>query len=152
VLELVVCKNLGDHLMGNVYVKYQDEESAEKALNALKGRYYAGRLLHVEYSPVSDFREARCRQFEEEQCDRGGYCNFMHLKQLPKAIQRELARNRDALRRRAAAPRRRDPSPQGDEEPLSREDQDELYLRSHSVERRALISRWNEERELAKTL
>jgi hypothetical protein len=35
---------------------------------------------------------------------------------------------------------------------LSREDQDELYLRSHSVERRALISRWNEERELAKTL
>lgn len=44
------------------------------------GRYYAGRVLEVEYSPVTDFREARCRQFDETKCERGGYCNFMHIK------------------------------------------------------------------------
>ena len=29
------------------------------------GRFYAGRMLSCEYSPVTDFREARCRQFDE---------------------------------------------------------------------------------------
>jgi hypothetical protein len=34
----------------------------------------------AEFSPVTDFREATCRQFEENTCNRGGYCNFMHVK------------------------------------------------------------------------
>lgn len=46
-------------MLGNVYVKFEDEEDAEKALKGLSGRYYAGRPLAVEYSPVTDFREAR---------------------------------------------------------------------------------------------
>lgn len=57
--ELHVCDNLNDHMLGNVYVKFEDEEDAEKALRGLTGRYYAGRPLVVEYSPVTDFREAR---------------------------------------------------------------------------------------------
>jgi len=28
--ELNVCANLGDHMIGNVYVKYEEEEMAEK--------------------------------------------------------------------------------------------------------------------------
>ncbi len=28
--ELNVCANLGDHMIGNVYVKYEEEEFAEK--------------------------------------------------------------------------------------------------------------------------
>ena len=36
----------------------------------------------VEYSPVTDFREARCRQFDMGECGRGGFCNFMHLKKV----------------------------------------------------------------------
>ena len=47
---------------------------------ALQGRYYDGRPIIVEFSPVTDFREATCRQYEENTCNRGGYCNFMHLK------------------------------------------------------------------------
>ncbi|EKX36656.1 hypothetical protein GUITHDRAFT_78757 [Guillardia theta CCMP2712] len=78
--ELNVCANLGDHMIGNVYVKYEEEEQAEKALNALNGRFYAGRLIMAEYSPVTDFRESRCRQYEETQCKYGGHCNFMHIK------------------------------------------------------------------------
>jgi hypothetical protein len=37
-------------------LQYEEEEQAEKALNALNGRFYAGRLLMAEYSPVTDFR------------------------------------------------------------------------------------------------
>ena len=57
--ELHVCDNLNEHMLGNVYCKFEDEEDAEKALRGLTGRYFAGRPLHVEYSPVTDFREAR---------------------------------------------------------------------------------------------
>ena len=61
--ELHVCDNICDHMLGNVYVKFEDEEDAEKALKGLSGRYYAGRPLAVEYSPVTDFREARYFSF-----------------------------------------------------------------------------------------
>lgn len=42
----------------------------------------AGRPIIVDFSPVTDFREATCRQYEEDACNRGGYCNFMHLKRI----------------------------------------------------------------------
>jgi splicing factor U2AF subunit len=77
--DIQVCENLGDHMVGNVYMKFYDEEDAQMALLGLNGRYYAGRPLAVEFSPVTDFREARCRQFDEGTCTRGPYCNFMHV-------------------------------------------------------------------------
>ncbi|CEG41290.1 splicing factor u2af 35 kda subunit [Plasmopara halstedii] len=43
--ELNICDNLGDHLVGNVYAKYEDEEHAAAAQKALYGRFYAGRPL-----------------------------------------------------------------------------------------------------------
>jgi len=61
--ELNICDNLGDHLKGNVYVKYTDGDYAAKAIKSLRGRYYAGKALMPEFSPVTDFREAVCRQF-----------------------------------------------------------------------------------------
>lgn len=79
--EIFVCRNLGDHLMGNVYAKYFDEGDAAKALNGIRNRYYGGRPLVCELSPVTDFREARCRQYDENACNRGGYCNFMHIQE-----------------------------------------------------------------------
>jgi splicing factor U2AF 35 kDa subunit len=57
---------------GNVYVKYATEEEGEKCINGLRGRYYGGRLILPEYSPVTSFGEARCRQFDEGHCGRGG--------------------------------------------------------------------------------
>jgi splicing factor U2AF 35 kDa subunit len=88
--ELNVCANLGDHMIGNVYVKYEEEEMAEKALNALNGRFYAGRLIMAEYSPVTDFRESRCRQYEESSCKYGGHCNFMHIKRPSRDVCKRL--------------------------------------------------------------
>eukprot|EP00953_Heterococcus_sp_UTEX-ZZ885_P020399 11415-Heterococcus_DN1.PRE.1 len=108
--EMNVCDNLGDHLVGNVYVKrsackqsaataqtvsasklqillscnpasssFADEDDADSALKGLFGRWYAGRPMVPEFSPVTDFREARCRQYDDGTCQRGGQCNFMHV-------------------------------------------------------------------------
>ena len=102
--EMNVCDNLGDHLVGNVYVKVADggrwgttavfrsprddpcvtplvvtsaccacshvhmqfrrEEDAEKAVMGLNNRWFNGQPIHAELSPVTDFREACCRQYE----------------------------------------------------------------------------------------
>lgn len=127
--NLNVCDNLADHMVGNVYVKFRDEDAAAKALQALQGRFYAGTHLHLfipylfildqlnnfffsgrpilaEFSPVTDFREATCRQFEENTCARGGYCNFMHLKPIGRDLRKRLFgryryRSRSPARRRA---------------------------------------------------
>jgi Zinc finger C-x8-C-x5-C-x3-H type (and similar) len=56
----------------------------------LQGRFYAGRPILVEFSPVTDFREATCRQYEENTCTRGGYCNFMHLRPISRGLRKEL--------------------------------------------------------------
>merc|ERR1712176_889456 len=90
--DLVVVDNLCDHMIGNVYVKYYHEEDAERALGKLTGRFYSGKLIQAEYTTVSDFREARCRAFHETRCNRGAYCNFMHIKHIPRAIKRRVVR------------------------------------------------------------
>lgn len=88
--SLNVCDNLADHMVGNVYVQFREEEHALNALKNLTGRYYAGRPIIVDFSPVTDFREATCRQYEENICNRGGYCNFMHLKKIGRELRRQL--------------------------------------------------------------
>lgn len=88
--DLVVCDNIGDHIIGSVYVKFYDENDAERAMKSLSGRYYAGKLIMPEYSPVTNFRDAKCRQYEEGSCSRGGYCNFMHLKYVSRRFKKSL--------------------------------------------------------------
>eukprot|EP00199_Chlamydomonas_sp_CCMP681_P006553 CAMPEP_0119107002 /NCGR_PEP_ID=MMETSP1180-20130426/7892_1 /TAXON_ID=3052 ORGANISM="Chlamydomonas cf sp, Strain CCMP681" /NCGR_SAMPLE_ID=MMETSP1180 /ASSEMBLY_ACC=CAM_ASM_000741 /LENGTH=223 /DNA_ID=CAMNT_0007092423 /DNA_START=41 /DNA_END=708 /DNA_ORIENTATION=+ len=85
-----VCDNLADHMVGNVYIKFKDENEAAKALQAFQGRYYNGRPIIAEFSPVTDFRESTCRQYEENTCNRGGYCNFMHIKPISKDLRKKL--------------------------------------------------------------
>lgn len=88
--ELVVCDNVGDHLVGNVYVRFAEEASAGKAMKELNKRWYAGKPLFAELSPVTDFREACCRQYENNECTRGGHCNFMHIKYPTRDLKKEL--------------------------------------------------------------
>ena len=45
ILSGQICGNLGEHMVGNVYVLYDDEEAAAKALASLHGRFYAGGAL-----------------------------------------------------------------------------------------------------------
>jgi len=135
-----VLENLGDHMFGNVYVKYRNEEDAEKCLKTMSGRYYAGRLIMPEYSPVTDFREARCRQFEESQCARGGYCNFMHLKRVPRQLRKMLRKSRRHKRSRSRSRRRSRRS-------RSRSRSFDSLKRASSAERRAKIAEWNKARK-----
>ncbi|CAD7955697.1 unnamed protein product [Amoebophrya sp. A120] len=121
--DMVVVDNISDHMVGNIYVKYYREEDAEKALENLTGRYYGGELIQAEFSPVSDFREARCRQFHESSCNRGGYCNFMHIKHIPRAVKARLVRGmyeehpefleRDNKKRKAARGKSREREDRG---------------------------------------
>ncbi|XP_070814176.1 splicing factor U2AF 35 kDa subunit-like isoform X2 [Chaetodon trifascialis] len=115
--EMNVCDNLGDHLVGNVYVKFRREEDAEKAVMDLNNRWFNGQPIHAELSPVTDFREACCRQYEMGECTRGGFCNFMHLKPISRELRRELygrrrkrhrSRSRSRERRSRSRDRRRD--------------------------------------------
>lgn len=98
--SLHVCDNLGDHMIGHVYAKFPDEEEASDALNVMNGRFYDGRKMEVEFSPVTDFREARCRDFDEDTCSRGGFCNFMHIKPVPAPLFRNLEEGCEEERRR----------------------------------------------------
>eukprot|EP01060_Flectonema_neradi_P004917 TRINITY_DN1324_c1_g1_i2.p2 TRINITY_DN1324_c1_g1~~TRINITY_DN1324_c1_g1_i2.p2 ORF type:complete len:182 (+),score=32.58 TRINITY_DN1324_c1_g1_i2:441-986(+) len=90
ILELNIVDNVCEHLLGNVYVKFATEEDAENAHKNLTGRFYGGRMLMPEYVPVTDFHESSCRQYEENECERGGLCNFMHLKGVSKKLLRDL--------------------------------------------------------------
>jgi len=141
-----VVENLGDHMFGNVYVKFKYEEEAEKALQALSGRYYAGRVLLPEYSPVTDFREARCRQFEESTCTRGGYCNFMHLKRIPRHLRKVLRKKKH--KRRSSRSRSRSRSRSKGKRRGSRERRSRSidFKRAGSAERRAVLAAWNQQR------
>uniref|UniRef100_A0A5B6YH87 Putative splicing factor U2af small subunit B n=1 Tax=Davidia involucrata TaxID=16924 RepID=A0A5B6YH87_DAVIN len=161
--RLNVCDNLADHMIGNVYVQFNEEDQAAAALQALQGRFYSGRPIIADFSPVTDFREATCRQFEENNCNRGGYCNFMHVKLIGRDLRRKLfGRYR---RFRGSRSRSRSGSPQyrnsrgGDYRGSGRRSSDRRYdsdggrrrhrspIREGSEERRARIEQWNRERE-----
>ncbi|KAF6174223.1 hypothetical protein GIB67_033755 [Kingdonia uniflora] len=111
--SLNICDNLADHMVGNVYVQFKEEEQAASALRSLQGRFYSGKPILADFSPVTDFREATCRQFEENSCNRGGYCNFMHVKQIGRELKKKLfGRYRRSLRfsrsrSRSVSPQRR---------------------------------------------
>lgn len=97
-------------MIGNVYVLFREEDHAAAALGSLHGRFYSGRPILADFSPVTDFREATCRQYEENSCNRGGYCNFMHVKKIGRELRRKLfssQRSRSRSRSRSNSPRRR---------------------------------------------
>lgn len=165
--NLNVCDNLADHMVGSVYVKFSDEEGAAAALQGLQGRFYGGRPIQIEFSPVTDFREATCRQYEENTCTRGGYCNFMHLRPISRDLRKALFGRykrkerveddrRDDRGRGGPRPggrddfrdRRRDRSPGGgDRRGRDFERGPRRGGRESSAERRARIASWNAERD-----
>jgi splicing factor U2AF subunit len=88
--EMNICDNLSEHLAGNTYVKFRYEEDSEKACADLNNRWFNGKPIYAELSPVTDFHEACCRQYQMGECPRGGFCNFMHLKPISNNLRRKL--------------------------------------------------------------
>ncbi|KAF0765711.1 splicing factor U2af 38 kDa subunit [Aphis craccivora] len=125
--EMNVCDNLGDHLVGNVYIKlhsvliyifltilFRREEHAEAAVNSLNNRWFGGRPIIAELGPVTDFREACCHQYKLGECKRSGFCNFMHLKPISQQLRKFLYGHRlprHHSREHVGTRRTRSPSP-----------------------------------------
>lgn len=79
VRQLRVCRNLEPHLRGNVYVQYHSVEEAQRARTLLNGRWYAGRPVSCEFSPVERWQTAVCGLFFRGACPKGRSCNFLHV-------------------------------------------------------------------------
>lgn len=77
--SMVVCENDNHHLNGNVYVRFGDKELAYSAVQLLNQEWYAGRPVYCELSPVESFHDANCRAYDNNACNRGDHCNFMHI-------------------------------------------------------------------------
>lgn len=90
IVDMNVCDNLGDHLIGNVYAKFGSIEEARAALKDLSSKYFNNRPMSIEFSPVTDFKECRCRQYDDGSCSRGAFCNFMHLKHISRKFKELL--------------------------------------------------------------
>lgn len=52
-----------EHMIGNVCVKFKREEDAEKAMKGCNNRWFDGRPVYAELSPVTDFRYVCFRSF-----------------------------------------------------------------------------------------
>ncbi|XP_045844804.1 splicing factor U2AF 26 kDa subunit isoform X7 [Meles meles] len=72
------------------FSQFRREEDAERAVAELNNRWFNGQAVHAELSPVTDFRESCCRQYEMGECTRGGFCNFMHLRPISLNLRRQL--------------------------------------------------------------
>jgi len=133
--ELLVVQNMGDHMIGNCFVRFASEEIAEKALQGFQNRYYAGRKVHVKFSPVQDFAHSRCNDFRENRCLRGQYCNFAHYCPPPRWASKYFSANEPHYRERGKREKRTDTTHR------------EFPIRGTSAERRRVIEEWNRERE-----
>lgn len=93
--DLVVCENDNNHLNGNVYVIYREQESAYNAVLLLNQEWFGGRPVHCELSPVDNFPDANCRAYDTNSCTRGDHCNFMHVKRPRPDLKKMLTRSHD---------------------------------------------------------
>ncbi|KAK2948931.1 putative Splicing factor U2AF 23 kDa subunit [Blattamonas nauphoetae] len=57
--DMQVADNLCEHLFGNVYVKFTDENAATECVAKINGRKFGKKPVVAELSPVTDFRDAR---------------------------------------------------------------------------------------------
>ena len=80
--DMLVLQNAGEHMHGNTYIKFHSEQEAEAAKQRISSRYYHGRQLQPEYSPVTDFSEAVCGMFKHGFCERGDYWSA-HIQPAP---------------------------------------------------------------------
>ncbi|KAG4065396.1 hypothetical protein HA402_002794 [Bradysia odoriphaga] len=84
IINFCVCSNQEPHLRGHTYVEFDDQRNALKAYRHLQGRYYAGRMLNVEFSQMITWRSAVCGLSFANKCPKGRNCNFLHLFKNPR--------------------------------------------------------------------
>ena len=90
-----VCGNMCDHLLGNVYIQFEESRAAERVCKELHARSFNEILLLPELSPVPDFTDACCKQFRETSCERGSQCNFLHTLPVSHELEDKLRKEQD---------------------------------------------------------
>ncbi|KAL5707325.1 hypothetical protein ACHQM5_025384 [Ranunculus cassubicifolius] len=163
--NLTVCDNFAEHMIGNVYVMFKEEQQAAAALEVFRRRAYCGRPIVVEFSPVRDFGRALCK---DNKCIRK-YCKYMHVKKIGRGMSKKLFGKCSSRHVRSLSPhypyraqsegrrdhgdyyghshRNADRHGRYDDERGRRQYRTRSPVRETSVERRAKIERWNRERE-----
>ncbi|CAF3867416.1 unnamed protein product [Rotaria sp. Silwood1] len=104
---MTVCDNFGEHLVGNIYIKFRYEKDAERAVADLNTRWFDRKPIYAELSSVMDFKEVSCRQYELGKCMRSVFWNFMHIKTLSPEIKKHLRERRKRSRSRSRSSSRR---------------------------------------------
>uniref|UniRef100_T1HHX8 Uncharacterized protein n=2 Tax=Rhodnius prolixus TaxID=13249 RepID=T1HHX8_RHOPR len=94
-----VCDNIGKHLNGNVYIKFKRECDAKRAVDDLNNRWFGGKPIYAELSPVTDFNNACCNKQNTGNCGRQDFCNFLHIKRISIELARFLFSKRRRRRR-----------------------------------------------------
>lgn len=96
IAELRVVSNLGDHLLGNVYIRFEETADACRIVRDLKAKKLNEVILLPELSPVTNFADACCKEDLEGKCGRGAQCNYLHIikvsRKLMERLEKEQAR------------------------------------------------------------
>lgn len=102
IIELRVVSNQGDHLLGNVYVRFEDTAIATKVVVELSESKvkFNGTMVIPELSPVSNFAEACCKEDLEASCARGAQCNYLHIIKISRKLVEKLQKEQDKYWRR----------------------------------------------------
>jgi splicing factor U2AF subunit len=93
IAELRVVGNVCDHLLGNVYIKFEDPVNAGTVVQQLKTKRLNEIILLPELSPVTDFSDACCKEDIEGKCNRGLQCNFLHILKVSKSLMEKLEKD-----------------------------------------------------------
>ena len=89
--NILVCKNESVHLRGNVYVTYENLNDSNQCYQKMKGRYYAGLPLYVNFSFLENAKDAKCSY--QNKCPRHMNCNFLHVYANPNMTPRKRSRS-----------------------------------------------------------
>ncbi|KAK9496931.1 hypothetical protein O3M35_012880 [Rhynocoris fuscipes] len=83
-----------DNFYEDVFVecedKFKSERSADRAVGCLNNRWFGGKPIYAELSPVTNINKAFCVQNKFGNCSKGPYCNFLHIKRVSPAIEQYL--------------------------------------------------------------
>lgn len=96
--SILVCGNYNPHVGGNVLVKFRSEKTAAKCCIECNDRWYNGKPIFCELSPVTYFEDAICKEFNtRNKCERGDQCNLIHARKIDPEIKRNLLASQKAF-------------------------------------------------------
>lgn len=90
IAELRVVSNLGEHLLGNVYIRFEEPAVAARMVKDLRAKKLNEIIVLPELSPVTNFAEACCKEDLEGTCARGDQCNYLHILKVSRKLMEKL--------------------------------------------------------------